>query len=155
VTTVPETKVEHGARKVVLRGRSPGVDGVMLARNCSGKPLNNLELVEHLCAVSTPLAAARRTHVHKLGALVPHVFMGDVLTRVRDCMTADTTQLRRNQRPEVVAILGVLDVAAGAADRDTRHVIAASFMRDVERETFFSELRPLLGRKLQALVGPK
>ena len=49
----------------------------------------------------------------------------------------------------------MLDVAAGAADQDTRHVIAASFMHDGEREAFFVELRPLLGPKLQALPRAK
>jgi hypothetical protein len=142
----------YGGRKVVLRGTSPRADGSMLARNCSGKPLNNLELVEHLCAVSGALAGARRAHVLKLGSLQPHVFMGDVLACVRNCMEVDTT---RERRPELEAILDVLDVAAGAADQDTRHVIAASFMHDGEREAFFVELRPLLGPKLQALPRVK
>ncbi|HET9651890.1 MAG TPA: hypothetical protein VFP36_06850 [Usitatibacter sp.] len=154
---MPDVKLDHayGGRKVLLRGTSPAADGALLARSGSGKPLNNLELVEQLCAVSGTLAEARRTHVHNLGSLVPHVFMGDVLARVGDCLTADTAAQRCDRRPEVEAILGVLDGAAGVADRETRHVIAASFVRDGERAGFFRELRPCLGRKLLALLRAK
>lgn len=152
-----QAKLEHGygARKVLLRGTSPGPDGAVLARTGTGKPLNNLELVERLCAVSGVLAEARRLHVRKLGSLVPHVFMGDVLARVRDCLAAATPRERLEHREEVEAILRVLDHAAGEADRETRHVIAASFVRDCEHAGFFAVLRPCLGRELQALLRVK
>jgi len=150
--TLERTDGRNGGRRVVLRGTSPGADGAVLARNCSGKPLNNLELAEHLCAVSCALADARRLHVRNFGTLMPHVFMGEVLARVRDCLLADTTRERLDRRAEVDAILGVLDAAARSADRDTRQVIAASFVRDGERAAFFEELRPHLGRGLHALL---
>jgi hypothetical protein len=146
---------QNGERKVVLRGTSPAPDGKLLARSQSGKPMNNLELVERLCAVSERLADLRRLHVRNLGSLMPHVFMGDVLTHVRHCLTAETARERLDRRPEVEAILGVLDTAAGTAGADTRHVIVSSFLRDGERASFFPELRAHLGRKLQTLVARK
>lgn len=57
----------------VLRGLSPAPDGTDLPRTPSGKPMNNLELVEKLCAVSVPLREARRVHIQSFGTLVPHV----------------------------------------------------------------------------------
>jgi hypothetical protein len=140
-------ETSQGERKVVLRGTSPGLDGAVLVRQRTGKPLNNLELVERLCAVSAALTEARLVHVRNLGSLVPHVFMGDVLERVRQCMA--------NAPREVDAILAVLEAAAEAADRETRQVIAASFVHDGQREPFFSQIRPRLGRGLQALLRAK
>jgi hypothetical protein len=141
-------------RKVVLRGTSPAADGTVLTRSRSGKPLNNLELVERLCEVSQRLAEVRRVHVRHLGALMPHLFMGDVLTHVRHCLTADTTRERLDRRAELEAILDVLDVAAHGADAETRQVVVSSFLRDGERASFFPELRTHLGRTLRGLIRP-
>ena len=140
-----------GERVVVLRGTSPDAEGAILERRTSGKPLNNLELIEHLCAVSEALREERKQQVLGLASLTPHVFMAAVLARVEACLTADTTWTRSRLRPELDAILRVLEVAAGAADPATRKVIAASFLREGERQRFFAELHPLLGHQLAQL----
>ena len=141
----------------MLRGASPGPDGVALARSVTGKPLNSLELVERLCVASKPLAQMRLTHVQGVGALVPHVFMASVLERVGCCMAAPTEMARSEGRLEIDAILGVLEFAAVGADRDTRQLIADAFVREGAAAGFFRELRPLLGRRLEAMLrtGPR
>jgi hypothetical protein len=140
-----------GERTVRLRGTSPDEGGTVLVRSRASAPLNNLEVVERLCAASPALSATCRQHVRGLGSIVPHVFMADVLARVGACMTAETVKGRTALRPEVVAILAVLEIAAISADIDTRRVIASSFVNAGERLKFFAKLRPMLGIRLAAM----
>jgi len=140
-----------GERTVRLRGTSPDEAGALLVRSRASAPLNNFELVEKLCAASPALSVTCRRHVRGLGSIVPHVFMADVLARVGDCMTAATAKGRQALRPEVVAILAVLELAAVSADIETRRVITSSFVNAAERLKFFAKLRPMLGLRLAAM----
>jgi hypothetical protein len=117
-----------------------------------GKPMNNLQLVESLCAVSIVLNEARRTHVKSFGTLVPHVFMSNVLARVGCCLAAGTRKAIVDHRPEVIGILESLEQGMVAGDRETRNVISISFVSDGELEPFFGELKLLLGPRLRALL---
>ena len=143
---------KYGGQNVRLRGTSPDEHGELLVRSRSHAPLNNLELIEHLSLVSPTLGVAHRQHVQGLGSIVPHVFMAKVLARVGACLTAEGALARDRLRPEAVAILAVLDMAAGSADAETRGVIAASFLKDGKRLEFFPRLRPMLGARLAALA---
>src|ERR1700730_3445637 len=82
--------------------------GAGLERAPRGKPMNNLQLVESLCAVSTVLNEARRTHVKSFGTLIPHVFMSHVLERVGSCLPAGRGAIV-DHRPEIAAILDSLE----------------------------------------------
>jgi hypothetical protein len=95
---------------------------------------------------------APRQHVQGLGSIVPHVFMAKVLARVGTCLMAESAVGREQLRPEVLAILAVLDMAAGSADAETRGVIAGSFLKDSKGQEFFRALRPMLGARLAALA---
>ena len=114
--------------------------------------MNNLQLVESLCAVSVVLNEARRTHVKSFGTLVPHVFMSNVLARVGCCLAAGARKAIVDHRPEVNGILDSLEHGMVAGDRETRSVISISFVSDGELEPFFGELKLLLGPRLRALL---
>jgi hypothetical protein len=143
---------EYTGRTVRLRGTSPDERGELLVRTRSRAALNNLDLIEQLSAVSPALGEARREQVNALGSMVPHVFMAKVLARVGECLMHASPLERDQLRPEVVAILAVLENAAASADGETRGVIGRSFLGDGKRKEFFAELRPMLGSRLAALA---
>jgi hypothetical protein len=118
-------------------------------RRHDGKPMNNRELADNLCAASIALRETRRVHVKSYGTLIPHVFMGDVLARIGRCLDD------AKREPEVAAILGALENGMSTGDRETRNVISLSFVADGELESFFAVLRPLLGPKVRSAIrGP-
>lgn len=128
-----------------MRDTTAGADGGNRTRAPSGKPMNNVELVEDLCAVSPPLREARRVHMESFGTLIPHVFMAAVLARVGQCLLKGYPDARDQHRPEMLGILAALENGMKNGDRETRNVIAISFVRDSEVEIFFSELKQWLG----------
>jgi len=129
---------------------SGGVAGVPSPQR--PRPMNNLDLVDNLCSVSTPLREARRVHVKAYGCLVPHVFMADVLRRVGQCLGLHSLATQRN---EMDGILAAIERGMTDGDRDTRNVIAMSFTRDSELEPFFGALQPLLGPRTRAQLHGK
>ena len=124
---------------------SVDVNGESRRRAPSGRPMNNVELVQDVCAVSAPLREARRVHMESFGTLIPHVFMAAVLARVGQCLLKGYPDVRDQHRPEMVGILAALEHGMKHGDRETRNVIAISFVRDSEVELFFSELKQWLG----------
>jgi hypothetical protein len=124
-------------------------------RPSRGKPMNNLQLADSLCAASSALRDARRLHVKSFGTLIPHVFMSDVLARVGCCLLAVPADAVADPNREIVAILESLEHGMMAGDRETRNVIAISFVGDGELEPFFGELRPMLGPKVRAQMQGK
>lgn len=127
----------------------------VLERASRGKPMNNLELADSLCAVSPLLREARRTHVKSFGTLIPHVFMGNVLAHIGACLLAVRRKASAAEGAELSGILASLERGMDAGDRETRNVIAVSFVGDGELEPFFTELRPLLGPKVGAQLQGK
>jgi hypothetical protein len=115
-----------------------------------GKPMTNADLVENLCSASPALYEARRRHLESLRILIPHVFMSDVLARVGICVALQRAEGRGVHRAEAAAILAQLERGLAEGDRETRNVIAVSFVNDSELELFFEELRPLLGPRMGA-----
>ena len=134
---VSDPPAAHGADAAAGRA--------VLTGAARGKPIDNLELVENLCAVSPPLREARRLHVSSLGTLIPHVFMAAVLARVGQCLLMGSEHAQREHGPEIAGILAALEQGMRCGDRETRNVIAISFVRDSEVELFFSELKQWLG----------
>jgi hypothetical protein len=112
-----------------------------------GRPLTNADLVRYLCAASAALREASRLHQWHFGTLIPHVFMGDVLTRVGYCVSDDRGASARHQA-EAAMILEVLEQGLEEGERETRNVIALSFVNDSELERFFYRLRPLMGPRM-------
>ncbi len=109
--------------------------------------MNNVELVEDLCAVSPSLREARRVHLEAFGTLIPHVFMAAVLARVGQCLLMGSAYAQPHHHGELEAIIAALENGMKAGDRETRNVIAISFVRDSEVELFFDELKTWLGPK--------
>ena len=109
--------------------------------------MNNLELVENLCAVSATLREARRVHVKTFGTLIPHVFMAAVLARVGQCLVLGSNDAAAQRRTELEGIVAALEQGMKGGDRETRNVIAISFVRDSEVELFFEDLKHWLGPK--------
>ena len=126
-----------------------------MPRAHSGRPMTNAELVDGLCAASVPLREARRVHLEYYGKLIPHVFMSDVLKRIGDCLLGGSANALESHGGEIPGILGVLEQGMSEGDRETRNVIAISFMRDGEVELFFDELLPLLGPRTRAQLHGK
>jgi hypothetical protein len=117
--------------------------------------MNNRELVESLCAASPFLSEARRVHLANFGTLIPHVFMASVLARVGQCLLMRSEQARAEHRRELECIAEALEAGMKGGDRETRNVIAISFVRDSEVEVFFDELRKWLGPKTLGQVRGK
>ena len=118
------------------------------------RPVTNMQLADALCEVSLPLREARRVHLEAYGNLVPHVFMADVLVRVGECLAFARASGSDAHAAELEAIMRALEHGLAQGERETRNVIALSFARDSELETFFEELRLLMGpRTLEQLQG--
>jgi hypothetical protein len=117
--------------------------------------MNNADLVESLCSASVALREARRSHLKSFGTLIPHVFMTDVLARVGYCLSLDRGEEFVKHRDEAGSILAALEKGLAEGERETRNVIAVSFVNDAELELFFEDVRPLLGPRLQAQLQGK
>ena len=115
--------------------------------------MDNIELVEGLCAASVPLREAKRLHMQAYGNLIPHVFMAEVLKRMGQCLASGLGNGVRDHGPEMAGIVEMLEQGMVQGDRETRNVIAISFSRDSEMELFFDELLPLLGPKTRAQLN--
>lgn len=137
-----------------MRGRISGGMGERRAKQ-RPPPMSNLDLVEVLCTASVPLREARRMHVQSYGSVIPHVFMGDVLRRIGECLGLEKRHTLATHRHEMQGILAGLERGMVEGDRETRNVIAISFTRDSELELFFDELRPLLGPRTRAQIQGK
>jgi hypothetical protein len=112
--------------------------------------MNNLELADNLCAVSSALRETRRAHMKSFGTLIPHVFMNDVLARVGSCLQGGAAKADQDRSAEVARILDSLEHGMAAGDRETRNVIAISFVGDGELEPFFEALSSRLGPRVGA-----
>lgn len=118
------------------------------------RPMTNADLVEDLCAASVALREARRVHLKSFGTLIPHVFMTAVLARVGFCLSLDRAEAMGSHREEAASILAALERALAEGERETRNVVAISFVNDGELELFFEDMRPLFGPRLSAqLLG--
>jgi hypothetical protein len=118
------------------------------------RSMNNRELADGMCEASTALREARRVHVSHFGALIPHVFMGDVLARVGRCLGGDAPKADESVR-EISGILDAIERGMATGDRETRNVISISFVGDGELEKFFLRLVPLLGPATRAQMQGK
>jgi len=119
------------------------------------RPITNTDLAELLCSVSAPLFEARRLHLNAYGCLIPHVFMGDVLKRIGECLGARKPNARGTKATEADGILAAIERGMVEGDRETRNAIAISFTRDSELEVFFSELRAMMGPRTRAQLRGK
>ena len=121
-------------------------------RRHRARPMSCGDLVDGLCASSPQLREARRVHVDTYGKLVPHIFMGDVLKRVGACFVAGGVHAMASDGDEVRAIFAMLERGMAEGDRETRNVIAVSFVRDGEVELFFDDVYPLFGPKMRQQI---
>ncbi|MDQ3026754.1 MAG: hypothetical protein M3R58_09670 [Pseudomonadota bacterium] len=121
----------------------------------SGQPVTNVELVERLCTDSPALREMRRRHVRNFDVLIPHVFMADVLAHVGSLFRMGIPLADAPSLNDVRAVLASLEEGMKRGDRETRNVIALSFVSDGETEPFFPHLKPMLGTKLMAQTRGK
>ena len=106
--------------------------------------MTNLDLATALGSKSAALGEALALHLKAHGTLIPHTFMGLVLTHVRAIAPAG------NCPAEIAAILDSLESGMEAGDRETRSVISMSFLSEAEREPFYSVIEPHLGPRARA-----
>ena len=131
------------------------MEAALPARSGSGKPMSNMELVENLCGASQALREAHRVHVAQFGTLIPHVFMAAVLARVGQCLVIGPAHALEHHRTEIEGILAALEQGMKSGDRETRNVIAISFVRDSEVEMFFADLKQWLGPRTMGQMQGK
>jgi hypothetical protein len=117
--------------------------------------MSNTELVENLCGASPALREANRVHVANFGTLIPHVFMAAVLARVGQCLVRGPAHALEHHRGEIQGILAALEAGMKSGDRETRNVIAISFVRDSEVENFFADLKEWLGPRAMGQMRGK
>lgn len=117
--------------------------------------MTNVELVESLCNGSPVLREMRRRHVKNFEVLIPHVFMADVLAHVGSLFRAGIPLPDAPSLGDVQAVLACLEEGMKRGDRETRNVIAMSFVSDSETEPFFPHLKPMLGTKMMAQTSGK
>jgi len=116
-----------------------------------GRPLGNGELADGLCAVSGAIRELRRVHVQHYETLIPHVFMGDVLAHTGVLCRVGA---REEEHAEVQAILQMLEQGMAYGSRETRGVIAMSFVADSRLEGFYPTLAFGFGPRLQRAAMP-
>lgn len=121
----------------------------------SGLPVTNVELVERLCTDSPVLREMRRRHVRNFDVLIPHVFMADVLAHVGSLFRTGAPLPDAPSLNDVRVVLACLEEGMKRGDRETRNVIAMSFVSDSETEPFFPHLKPMLGTKMMAQTSGK
>ena len=121
----------------------------------SGRPMSNVDLVENLCGASPALREARRVHLENFGTLIPHVFMAAVLARVGQCLVTGPAHALEHHRGEIEGILAALEQGMKSGERETRNVIAISFVRDSEVELFFADLKQWLGPRAMGQMQGK
>lgn len=138
-----------GERRVFRRGISPDIDGAVVRRRESGRPLNRLELVELISAVSPALALKRRAHVRSFGCLVHHVFLAEVLSWTGDCLGPAAPM---DDRAQAQALLAAVEDAIERGDRETKALIARSLAHESRQQPFFAELKSIMGPRLRALL---
>ncbi|HUP96548.1 MAG TPA: hypothetical protein VM073_01330 [Usitatibacter sp.] len=114
------------------------------------RPITNIELVDRICNEAPFLREARRRHLADYQVLMPHVFMADILAFVGSLFRAGAPLPDAATLQDVRAVLACLEEGMRSGDRETRNVIALSFVSDAEIEAFFVHLRPMLGARLQA-----
>jgi hypothetical protein len=119
------------------------------------KPTTNIELVDSLCRVSATLREAHRNHLASFGTLVPHIFMGAVLSHVGTSLAEARTGAGTPLPAEIAQILESLERGMVSGDRETRNVISMSFVSDGELEPFFERLKPVLGPSVRAQLQGK
>jgi hypothetical protein len=117
--------------------------------------MTNVELVERMCRESAALREARRTHLRNFDVLIPHVFMADVLAYVGSLFRLGTPLPDAPSLGDVRAVLACLEDGMRSGDRETRNVIAMSFVSDGETEPFFPHLKPMLGDRLRGQARGK
>ena len=138
-----------GGRLVIHRGLSPGLDGEVIRRHESGKAINRLEFVDLLSAASPTIALARLSHVRSFGFLVHHVFLGEVLGRIGECLGS---RARPGDAAEVQALVAAMERGIESGDPETRDLVALCFVRDGARQPFFDRLKPFIGPKLRGCL---
>ena len=73
-----------------------------------------------------------------------------VLVHVGECLAADRLGGETSHAAEVGNIMEALERGLAQGERETRNVIALSFARDSELESFFEQLRLLMGPRTRA-----
>ena len=116
-----------------------------------GRPLGNYELADGLCAVSGAIRELRRVHVEHYETLIPHVFMGDVLAHAGALCRIGA---KDEEYVEVAAILRMLEQGMAYGSRETRGVIAMSFVADSQHEVFYHTLAYGFGPRLRRAAMP-
>jgi hypothetical protein len=113
------------------------------------RQMNNQQLAAALGSGSPVLAASLDAHLRRHGTLIPHVFMGEVLAHVRERLLGAVNCAAEARRREISGILESLEQGMAVGDRETRNVIAISFVSRGEDQPFFAAILPLLGPRVR------
>lgn len=90
----------------------------------------SLQLADNLCGISRSLREVRRSHVSRLGAFLPIIFMSEVLAHVEACVSARAARNEAGLGNEIGDILFTLERGMIAGNREARAVITTFFAWD-------------------------
>jgi hypothetical protein len=110
--------------------------------------MNPLELFTAIGTAAPGFKSVMAEHLADNGELLPHLLMSDLLRYVGRSFESNAND-QAPSRDEITAVLALLDTAAVSGSEDTKNAIAVSFCEHLETESFFPQLRGLLGLGLR------
>jgi hypothetical protein len=111
--------------------------------------MNPLELFTAIGTAAPGFKSVMAEHLADNGELLPHLLMSDLLRYIGRSFKSNGNNDPAPSRSEITAVLALLDTAAVSGSEETKNAIAVSFCEHVETETFFPQLRGLLGLGLR------
>lgn len=107
-------------------------------------------LYERVVKVAPEFAPVLAEHLVDNGELLPHVLMPRLLAFIGARLSVQSGAVD----PATLDILRLLESEVTGNDAETQNVIVVSFLENLEAESFFNQLYPLLGPNLRAAHAP-
>ncbi len=106
------------------------------------------------CAHSASFSALQAEHIGANGELLPHVLMADLLRFVGMGVSGEQTLgVPPPSEGETRDLTALVELGLSIGDPELKNVLEVSFVEDIDREPFFSALRPFLGPSVLSEVS--